>query len=117
LVDDTEAYYEDLRSQGHDAGAIANIMASETSILFQEIQTESVRSALAGDSHTLTIEGYRGERVFIAYKPLEIQDVRWIDYAHHQCLARRGPEDGRWRHQGAVPAQAKGRMGSVGRRL
>ncbi|MEZ4702051.1 MAG: methyl-accepting chemotaxis protein [Rhodothermales bacterium] len=90
LVDDTEAYYADLRAQGYDPDAIAHITAHQTSILFQEIDTEGVRGALAGDSNAQAITGYRGNRVFSAYKQLRIADVDWAllsEIAEAEALA------------------------------
>ncbi len=78
IIDDTEAYYEDLRAQGYDEEAIARITAFQTTILFQEISTQSVRQALSGDSNLQVLDGYRGHPVLSAYKRLEIADVNWV---------------------------------------
>ncbi len=78
LAENKVVYLEDLKAQGYNSDTIAYMTEHETSILYQEIDTDGVRRALAGDSSTQIIDGYRGHRVLSAFKPLGVPDVRWV---------------------------------------
>ncbi|GAX59512.1 diguanylate cyclase/phosphodiesterase, partial [Candidatus Scalindua japonica] len=78
LIEEPGKYFELLEESGTDKEVINQIKLHSTSIMFQEIRTESVKSALEGNTDTLIVDDYRGIPVLSSYAPLNIADVNWV---------------------------------------
>ncbi len=70
-------YLEALEEQGLDETQVQAILDKRTSILNQRIDTEGSRAVTSGESGSGEYEGYLGETVVGAFRPLNIQDVTW----------------------------------------
>lgn len=52
-------------------------LSSEPTIMKQKVETSAVTAALAGGEGIEMVEGYRGEPVLAAYRPLSFEGVQW----------------------------------------
>jgi class 3 adenylate cyclase len=75
--EDPEAYFATLRKAGYSATDIDRIRRAGTTILAQEIHSEPVEKALAGQSGVEVHTDYRGKQALAAYAPLEVGKNRW----------------------------------------
>ncbi len=77
LIDDKPGYLSILREKGFDKKDVDTIEKLNTSILLQDVKSETARAAIAGKSGYKIIPDYRGVPVLSAYAPLEIAGVQW----------------------------------------
>ncbi|SFE61259.1 HAMP domain-containing protein [Thermoflexibacter ruber] len=63
---------------GTDSTSLALMKFHETTILFQTIDNEVIRKALANQTGVALTKDYRAQEVLISYSPLTVQDVEWI---------------------------------------
>jgi PAS domain S-box-containing protein len=78
LIEDREAYLRMIRSIGLDERIVKQIDVFDTSIKLQPVDTKGTRAALAGETNTEIFPDYRGVRVFSAYRPLELPNLKWV---------------------------------------
>jgi anti-anti-sigma regulatory factor/HAMP domain-containing protein len=78
LIEDREGYLNGVRAAGLPASTIDAIATLGSAIGLQEVRTQGVTRARAGEAGTGIFTDYRGIRVLSAYKPLSISDVQWI---------------------------------------
>lgn len=78
LIDDREEYLRVIAEQGVSADTVRQIGNLNSSIGLQSVRTDGVDAALAGQTGTRIFPDYRGVRVLSAYRPLAIDDVRWV---------------------------------------
>lgn len=77
LIEDFEEYKTRLRATKTSPKTISSIAKHETSILLQEVDTESVREALKGKEGIKIVEDYRGIKALSSYAPLAIEGFDW----------------------------------------
>lgn len=77
LTENSHDYFKKLRSIGYSDNVIRRIKKTNTNILLEGIETESVRKALEGMSGTQLEKGDLGVEKLYAFAPLEIPDVHW----------------------------------------
>ena len=78
LVEDEANYLQELQKQQVSPKIIERIRHNHSPILLQEIDTEAVRRALAGESGTAILPDYRGIPALISYAPLKLaEDIDW----------------------------------------
>jgi methyl-accepting chemotaxis protein len=77
LIDDKPGYLSILREKGFDKNDVDTIEKLNTSILFQDVKSETARAAIAGNSGFKIIPDYRDVPVLSAYSPLKIAGVNW----------------------------------------
>ena len=77
LVESPERFFGMLREHGLDAETIDDIEVFGTTILFQPVDTEASRRALAGHSGTEIVDDYRGIPVLSSYAPLSVAGLDW----------------------------------------
>lgn len=78
LIQDPDSYFEELGKAGVDKKTIEEIKQAGTSILFQKVDTEGSRAAIAGQSDLKIIKDYRGISVLSAFAPLDIDGLEWV---------------------------------------
>jgi class 3 adenylate cyclase len=77
LIEDPDAYAEDMRAFHMDEAAIARMLEFGSSILIQPVHTHAADEALQGRTGTGVIEDYRGTDILASWAPLNISDFRW----------------------------------------
>ena len=77
LVQDPEAYYEDLQAMEMEPDTLQRIKRHETSILLQKTSAAVTEQALAGKSGTQVLNDYRGVPVLASYAPLSLFNLDW----------------------------------------
>ena len=77
LIEDPEAYAEDMRASRVDDATIARMLEFGSSILIQPVHSFAADEALRGHTGTGVIEDYRGEDILASWAPLDIPDFRW----------------------------------------
>jgi class 3 adenylate cyclase len=77
LIEDPEAYAEDMRAFRMDEAAITRMLEFGSSILIQPVKTYAADEALHGRTGTGVIEDYRGRDILASWAPLNIPDFRW----------------------------------------
>jgi hypothetical protein len=77
LIEESHNYFNKLRSIGYSNQVIRQIKKTNTNILLEKIQVESVRKALKGMVGTELEKDELGIERLYAYAPLEIPDVSW----------------------------------------
>lgn len=78
LLEDQEAYFKMMAERGMSADLINSIKTKGSNIGLQQIDTQGVNAALAGEAGFATFSGYRGKEVLSAYTPLNIKGVNWV---------------------------------------
>lgn len=76
LIEDAEGYFEAI-SNRLSSEEIDSIEKLNTSIFYQEINTEAAQKALSGETGINISEDYRGVNTLNAYSPLEINGLDW----------------------------------------
>lgn len=77
LVEDKSSYLNSLSGKISEE-KLHLIDALETTILFQNIQSDAVTKASKGESGNGIFEDYRGNHTLNSFKPLNIVDVDWV---------------------------------------
>jgi len=77
LYEDKPAYLEVLKNSGVSSDVLERIDTFETSILFQEVDSEASRHLLEGKTDTEIIKDYRGVSVLSSYEPLNLVGLEW----------------------------------------
>jgi methyl-accepting chemotaxis protein len=77
LLEDMEGYTAMLKDVGCPAETIDRIKSTNTSVLWQEIKTESTSDLIAGKSDSRLIKDYRDIDVLSSFSPLNINGLKW----------------------------------------
>lgn len=77
LIEDKEAYLQNLSANKLEANTIAAISKLNTSILTQPVTTTASRAALNGESGSKVTYNYQNTQVLSTYAPLQIADLNW----------------------------------------
>lgn len=77
MIEDRAAYSKALRDGGTASEVVDRILNLDTSILHQEIKSESVELALGGESGIHIIQDHREVNILSAYAPLKITGLDW----------------------------------------
>lgn len=78
FIQEPETYMHRLLRIGTDSALVEKIRTERTSILLQEVRTESTLDAMKGNTATRIANDYRGIPVVSSYSPLVIPGVRWV---------------------------------------
>ena len=78
LVEDPEAYQKVIATGGTSPENRRLIELFKTSILLQEINTDTVKQAFEGNEGTAIAQNYRGATVLSSYAPLDIPSLDWV---------------------------------------
>ena len=78
LIENADNYLATLERMGYTHDIIRQIRKTNTSILLEKIQRESVTKALKGTTGTQLENDNRGIAMLNAFAPLSIPDVQWI---------------------------------------
>jgi class 3 adenylate cyclase len=78
FLQDSEAYYADLRQAGVNAETIRAIQRNGTPVLQQEVHNKAVTAALNGVSGNDVTKGYRGTPLLTSYQPIKVLGVTWV---------------------------------------
>jgi class 3 adenylate cyclase len=77
LIEDPEAYANDMRAFNMPEEKIELMLEFGSSILIQPVPTLATDEALQGRTGTGVIEDYRGQDILASWAPLDISDFRW----------------------------------------
>jgi class 3 adenylate cyclase len=77
LIEDPEAYANDMRAFNMPEKKIELMLEFGSSILIQPVPTLATDEALHGRTGTGVIEDYRGQDILASWAPLDISDFRW----------------------------------------
>jgi HAMP domain-containing protein len=78
MIESSSGYLEMIKNAGTATKKEIDLMAHyKTSVLFQQVNSETATKALAKTSGTMTIKDYRDRSVLSSYAPLNIEDVSW----------------------------------------
>lgn len=77
LIDSPEAYFRQVAANGLPKDEIEQIEKLNTSIFHQQVDTEAVQKALAGEKGINVGTDYRGITTLNAYSPLNINGLDW----------------------------------------
>jgi methyl-accepting chemotaxis protein len=78
LLEDKEAYLEQLRQARVSPGVVEGIAQHGSAIGIQPVDTSAVEAALQGRTGVATQEDYRSVEVFSAFAPIDVGDVNWV---------------------------------------
>ena len=78
LVESPDAYIASLQREGLDTSVLHQILKTNTSMLLEKVEFDSVTRALNGQQGTLIERNASGEEMLNAYAPLNIPDVKWV---------------------------------------
>jgi hypothetical protein len=78
LIESPEAYIASLQRKGIDPCVLHQIRKTNTSILVEKVEFDSVTKALNGEQGTQIERNHSGEEMLNAYTPLNIPDVKWV---------------------------------------
>ena len=78
LIEQPKEYFKAITAQGLPKKEIAFIKRFNSSILHQQVDTESIRQALDNQTGFDIAEDYRGVRTLNAYRPLELDELNWV---------------------------------------
>ncbi len=78
LIEDREAYLEQLTAAGIASATVDAIRNLDTSIGLQPVLTEGTVAAQDGKTATAVFPDYRGVDVLSAYRPLEVPGLDWV---------------------------------------
>ncbi|MDH5179587.1 MAG: cache domain-containing protein, partial [Gammaproteobacteria bacterium] len=78
LLEDKAGYFKLMAEVGLDKSTIAQMTAQETAIGLQPVKTKGSKAALAGKTHAEIFNDYRNVPVLSAYRPLNIEDMKWV---------------------------------------
>ena len=77
LVEQPEEYFKAIATQINE-DLLAQIRLKNTSLGLQPVKTESVAKGLLGQTGNTLIADYRGEEVYSAYAPLNVNGLNWV---------------------------------------
>lgn len=77
LIEDREAYLEQIAEAGVRPATVRAIANLNSAIGLQPARTEGTVAALAGNTGEQVFPDYRGVRVLSAFSPLDLPDVTW----------------------------------------
>ncbi len=77
LIQNPDKYYKDLAAIEVDKNIIEKMRLLNTTILIQDITTDSAQEVMRGNSDTRIITDYRGVPNISSYTPLHIKDAQW----------------------------------------
>lgn len=78
LIEDSDNYFRMIEKLGADPEIIKEIKNLGSSIGLQDVKTKGTEAALSGKVGTEIFPDYRGVPVLSSYKPLDIDDVKWV---------------------------------------
>jgi class 3 adenylate cyclase len=78
FYENRDRYFAELRQGGESDANIDAIGRYGTPVLHQRVDTEAVRSALAGTQGAGEIVGYRGAPTLASWGPLAIPGIKWV---------------------------------------
>ena len=79
LVENSKQYFKELEKQNVSERTIQRIQANNSPILLQEIKTNAIKKALAGEEGLGILDDYRGVSSLVAYAPLKLADsLDWV---------------------------------------
>ncbi|MDY7015352.1 MAG: adenylate/guanylate cyclase domain-containing protein, partial [Cyanobacteriota bacterium] len=78
LVEDPETYKETLPASGTSPENRRLIELFNTSILLQEVNTETAQQAIEGEQGSTVSQNYKGKTVFSSYAPLNLAGLDWV---------------------------------------
>lgn len=76
--EDPEEYLATLTTAGYPKAQVDRIRRCGTTILAQEIHSDAVDDALAGETHTRIVKDYRGKLVLSSYSAVDMGANRWM---------------------------------------
>ena len=77
LLEDKQSYLSLMQEVGLDPSVISGLDTKETTIGLQPVKSKGTQAALAGKSGFDIFPDYRGIDVLSAYKPIEINGLKW----------------------------------------
>lgn len=77
IIQDPEAYITEINGTNLDANQKKLITAMKTTVLHQEVKSESVKLATEGEEGTIITKNYLGKKVLSSYAPLNIEGLNW----------------------------------------
>ncbi|HIF17644.1 MAG TPA: methyl-accepting chemotaxis protein [Cycloclasticus sp.] len=77
LVEDKQAYLEELKSEGVAQNIVEVIAVKNSSIGLQAITSDAAKAAIAGKTGEATVADHRHVNVLSAYTPLDIKGLNW----------------------------------------
>ena len=78
LIEQPEAYFKAITSEGLPKDEIGYIKRFNSSILHQQVDTEAIKEAFDNQTGFSVAEDYRGVKTLNAYRPLELDDLNWV---------------------------------------
>ena len=81
LVQRPEEYAEEAVSNGTPVDIAERIVAVDSTVLLQPVDTASVNAALEGETGTTISQSYIGTENITAYSPVEIDGLNWVAVA------------------------------------
>ena len=78
LIEDKEGYFKLMDEVGMDMGTIDKMKRQETAIGLQTVKTQGTKAALSGKTELEIFNDYRDVLVLSAYRPLKVQDMKWV---------------------------------------
>jgi methyl-accepting chemotaxis protein len=90
IVENPDLYYKTLKEEGYDAKSLEDIRLNNSTILFQEINTEAANEAIKGKSGNQLLHNYRDSEVLSSYEPVTILGLKWAIVAERdqaECFA------------------------------
>jgi len=77
LIQDRENYFKAIQESGAPSEIVNHIKAFNSSIGLQRVETRGTIAALSGRTSTEIFPDYRNVQVLSAFRPLNIQGMRW----------------------------------------
>lgn len=91
LVQDREAYLDQIRRIGLPEATVTQIERYGSSVGLQPAKTLGVQQAMAGQTGELRFKDYRGVEVLSAFGPLDISGVHWVIVSEIDAAEALGP--------------------------
>ena len=78
FIEQPEAYFKAIETEGLPKDKIDSIKKLNTTILNQEVNTPAIVNALDNQTGYAIVNDYRGEQTLSAYRPLELDGLDWV---------------------------------------